>query len=124
MSGCLLTSSSAVIHSFRKTCVKMKSSFDSDVLFQSMIPLSRGQNSQDVAYFFYFTVRLNAGKPERVFSKTSSVFFELLHAKYFTSSMISCCHASHRAQAHYSGFHLLDGDSHRWRRAGNNSEKH
>ena len=88
------------------------------------------KESRGVAYLFYFTVRLNAGKPEEVLSKYHLLSL-LSHAdqnewirRDFTSSMISCCHASHRVQAHCSGFHLLGGDSRRWRRAENNSEKH
>ena len=82
-----------------------------------------GQDSQVVVYLFNFTVRLNAGKPEKVVSKYFQLSL-LLHAKGFTSSRISCCHASHKVQAHCSGFHLLGGDSRRWRRAENNSVKH
>ena len=83
------------------------------------------QDSRGVAYLFYFAVRLNAGKPEEVLSKYYLLSL-LSHAdqRDFTSSRISCCHASHKVRAHYSGFHLLGGDSRRWRRVGNNSVKH
>ena len=54
------------------------------------------------------------------FSENLSIFF---HAKDFTSGKRFCCHVLHRAQAHCSGFHLLGDDSHRLRRAGNDSEK-
>ena len=83
------------------------------------------KESRGVAYLFYFAVRLNAGKPEEVLSKYHLLSL-LSHAdqRDFTSSRISCCHASHKVRAHYSGFHLLGGDSRRWRRVGNNSVKH
>ena len=70
----LLTLWSPVIHSFRKTCVEMVS--PSDALLQRTIRLyeTAGGFSKDVAYLFNFTVRLNAGKPERLFSKYSLRF--------------------------------------------------
>ena len=63
-----------------------------------------------------FTIRLNAGKPEKICQTNIE--------KKSTSNRKSCCHVSHRAPAHCSGSHLLVADSHRWRREGSNSEKH